>query len=711
MKKTTLLKTMLLLCALVVGSMNVWADPIISWSRSSSTDTYTTGYTFATAATSKTDYYQDGGEEGAERSLKLYHTSTALFSKTPSSVTFTAKVGGGTGDKDLSNSVYVCFVDKTGAVIDGTATIVTSHITTNTGDNYNISMPTAKATQAYGVKIYHTKESGYNVRYYSFSLSAVIPSKDLIGTFDEIDDIEIAVGANQTFNASDYFTIDGSATESATLSVTPAYGSGTHAYFNEGKIYATSYGTEEFTITATPAAADEENFAEATKTFNVKVLKVPDLSGITDESIAYGETLEVSAASAGALTLTSGNTSVATVSETVLTGIAVGTSTITVNSAKNSEYVAGSTTFVLTVTAPTGSSSKPSASPVIVFEETFAGCSSTGGNDGNFATAGSGEISTPDDYTDNAGWSFTKGYPGKACAKFGGSSPKGSATSPTITVENGKTYTLSFKAAPWSSETSKTITVAVTGGTIDTKSSATTTSMTTGEWNDFEFDVVASSTSISFNFSCSANRFFLDEVKLTKPGTPITKTSVTIAASGYGSYCYDYPLTMPNTADCKAYIVTAANKDAVTFTQITGDIKGGVPFILFGTPGSHDVNLPDASSTEYGSNMLVGTLAPTYVETESGLYTNFGLSGGSFKKINSGTIPAHKAYLPVLTSALSGGSGARLDIVFEDESTTGIKFIRHEVLNSEEYYNLAGQRVAQPKKGLYIMNGKKVIIK
>ena len=28
-----------------------------------------------------------------------------------------------------------------------------------------------------------------------------------------------------------------------------------------------------------------------------------------------------------------------------------------------------------------------------------------------------------------------------------------------------------------------------------------------------------------------------------------------------------------------------------------------------------------------------------------------------------------------------------------------------------EYYNLAGQRVAQPTKGLYIINGRKVVIK
>ena len=41
---------------------------------------------------------------------------------------------------------------------------------TTTGKDYSVSMSTAKAVDAYGIKVYHTKETGYNVRYYSFSV-------------------------------------------------------------------------------------------------------------------------------------------------------------------------------------------------------------------------------------------------------------------------------------------------------------------------------------------------------------------------------------------------------------------------------------------------------------------------------------------------------------------------------------------------------------
>ena len=50
---------------------------------------------------------------------------------------------------------------------------------------------------------------------------------------------------------------------------------------------------------------------------------------------------------------------------------------------------------------------------------------------------------------------------------------------------------------------------------------------------------------------------------------------------------------------------------------------------------------------------------------------------------------------------------------FDGEGTTGISTLNVErgTLNDNSYYMLDGRRVAQPTKGLYIVNGKKVIIK
>ena len=79
---------------------------------------------------------------------------------------------------------------------------------------------------------------------------------------------------------------------------------------------------------------------------------------------------------------------------------------------------------------------------------------------------------------------------------------------------------------------------------------------------------------------------------------------------------------------------------------------------------------------------------------------------GFYKLSKNGTIEANKAYL-----TYSGGVGAREFIGFDDDATR----IEMPMVESSDadavVYDLQGRRVAQPTKGLYIVNGKKVIIK
>lgn len=78
-----------------------------------------------------------------------------------------------------------------------------------------------------------------------------------------------------------------------------------------------------------------------------------------------------------------------------------------------------------------------------------------------------------------------------------------------------------------------------------------------------------------------------------------------------------------------------------------------------------------------------------------------------FIKVKSGVaVPAGKAYLVIPTA------GARDFIGFADDDVTSVSEVKGQKKEGRsEYFNLAGQRVAQPTKGLYIVNGKKVILK
>ena len=58
-----------------------------------------------------------------------------------------------------------------------------------------------------------------------------------------------------------------------------------------------------------------------------------------------------------------------------------------------------------------------------------------------------------------------------------------------------------------------------------------------------------------------------------------------------------------------------------------------------------------------------------------------------------------------------GGRAPSLNLVI-DGTVTGIEdAVKSEEIRDKSFFNLAGQRISQPKKGLYIVNGKKYVIK
>ena len=71
---------------------------------------------------------------------------------------------------------------------------------------------------------------------------------------------------------------------------------------------------------------------------------------------------------------------------------------------------------------------------------------------------------------------------------------------------------------------------------------------------------------------------------------------------------------------------------------------------------------------------------------------------------------AKKAYLKTTTDIAPVG-GARVAMIFEDGDATEIKTIDITPRTAENYYDLQGRRVTHPVKGLYVINGKKIVVK
>ena len=206
--------------------------------------------------------------------------------------------------------------------------------------------------------------------------------------------------------------------------------------------------------------------------------------------------------------------------------------------------------------------------------------------------------------------------------------------------------------------------------------------------------------------AASGCRIIIDDVKI------MTHVGLKLAASGYATYCSPFALDLTPTDDYAAYAVSSVSGAIVNFAKIQGRVAPQTPIVLYNPEkAGQTILLPIATDGEtLASNLLRGTLVPTPITTVDGDYTNFGLSGGKFVRINDGTIKANKAYLPLLTSSLPSTSNARLSVTFVDEpaevnktnETTGIRAAVASP-SCDELYNLHGRRVVRPGKGLYIM--------
>ena len=178
-----------------------------------------------------------------------------------------------------------------------------------------------------------------------------------------------------------------------------------------------------------------------------------------------------------------------------------------------------------------------------------------------------------------------------------------------------------------------------------------------------------------------------------------------IPTSGYGTIASAYALDCANLpAGLKAYQVTELTKETVTLEEVTEAVAAGTGLILKGT-ASETYAIPVAATGAdiSATNKLQAAVTATAVEADE----TYILQGGQFHKVTAAsTIPAGKAYLRYADLSMA----RELTLTFGDATGIGATLKNKEIEN-KEVYNLKGQRVAQPTKGLYIQNGKKVIVK
>ena len=200
---------------------------------------------------------------------------------------------------------------------------------------------------------------------------------------------------------------------------------------------------------------------------------------------------------------------------------------------------------------------------------------------------------------------------------------------------------------------------------------------------------------------------------IAEPSDPVVDVStVTLATTanmdGWRSYNNASDKKYTVSANTKVYYASATGDSKVTLTEIDGGVPANTVVILHkedaaGAAANIVLTETDASITAPGSNELqVSTAGQNLGKVYRLGYKSS--DGVGFYTYTTTSAPAGIIYV----SSVSSANFLSMDF----GETTGVESVgKPQTTTNREVYNLAGQRVAQPTKGLYIVNGKKVIVK
>ena len=185
----------------------------------------------------------------------------------------------------------------------------------------------------------------------------------------------------------------------------------------------------------------------------------------------------------------------------------------------------------------------------------------------------------------------------------------------------------------------------------------------------------------------------------------VTVPATISSECGYATFCSDKALDFSAVDGLTAYIVTSI--EGVANLKRVTKVPAGTGLVLEGDPKSYEVPVIDSApaSAVEGNLLIAATTVHTAVEGDYVLAYKSNVRA-FFPAEEDLVIPAGKAYLHI-----DDDEDARILLSFDDQ-TTGISATpKNPEKSNKDIFNLAGQRVSLPTKGMYIIGGRKVVVK
>ena len=240
--------------------------------------------------------------------------------------------------------------------------------------------------------------------------------------------------------------------------------------------------------------------------------------------------------------------------------------------------------------------------------------------------------------------------------------------------------------------------------TIDTEGNAVITAVFEG-----------STMTLRYNSASNQNRFRYyktgqQAIQLYKyvAGESVDEIDIAVSSAGFATYVSNFDLDYSGVEGLFAYKAQMSG-DKISFTKVD-KVPAGEGVLLRVTNGGTLFTVPVAASkpATLTDNLFVrgkGVAVDSEAAGKKNYILNIVDNKIGFYRAAGQTVATNRAYLSTTVST------ARIALSFDDE-TTGIAIIDNGQLTIDNsVYDLQGRRVAQPQKGLYIVNGKKVVLK